>query len=55
MCVLKIWGRCCYVGGGFVSLRQRVSSIVIVSHDCGDKLHPFDTTLFGLRAVAAVK
>ena len=48
-----MWGRWWWcAGGGF--LRQRVSSIGSVSHGYGEKLHPLDPPLLGLRGVVEV-
>ncbi|RDX94033.1 Calcium uniporter protein 5, mitochondrial, partial [Mucuna pruriens] len=48
-----MWGRWWWsAGGGF--LKQRVSSIVNVGHGCGEKLHPLNPPLLGLRGVVEV-
>lgn len=44
-----MWGRWWRSGGGF--LRQRVSAIVNIGHGYGEKLHPLDPPLLGLRGV----
>ncbi|KAK7301997.1 hypothetical protein RJT34_12874 [Clitoria ternatea] len=50
-----MWGRWWSAGGGsFGSLRQRVSAIVNVSHGYGEKLHPLDHNLLGLKGAIAV-
>lgn len=44
-----MWGRWWCASGGFGSLRQRVSTIVNVSHSYGEKFHPLDSHMCGGR------